>query len=195
MTMFERITRQMLVECQDGETEWQQAWWNKIPDGATEPVRDEDEEDNYRLAWTIINKYVAQVGLDVNCFSETDRAVYDFEKDKINCPCRLQFDTDADFFCTLFHELIHSTGASNRLVRPGFSMEDHAKEYNQEELIAELGSMYLCGICCYNDGKVFQQSSSYIRHYKTATKSSDDDLRVIAKKAMQAVRYILGNFD
>lgn len=194
--MFERITQQMLVECEDSQTEWQQAWWNEIPSGATEPVRDEDAQDCYDLAWHIIHNYLERnKGLGFQAAKACSTATYNFDTDEVNCPCRLQFDCDADFFCTIFHELIHSTGHISRLARPGFSPTESDGEYNQEELIAELGSMFLCGICCYNSGKVFEQSSAYIKNYKMLTGSSNEDLMQVAREALRAVRFLVGNFE
>lgn len=195
MNLFERINKQLLVQCQYGKVDWEQAWYNVIPEGATIPYRTEEEQECYDMAMNIVCSYALRKKVDPLCLSfdkQCGEAVYNWDKDRIDIPCRLQFDCDADFFCTLFHELVHSTGAPKRLNRPGFNVNRTAGDYCEEELIAELGSMYLCGICCYNSGKVFDQSASYIRSYKHETNASDDDLMEIAKKALKAVDYILG---
>ena len=54
-----------------------------------------------------------------------------------------QFETDDAHQSTLYHECIHATGHSKRLNREltgNFGSEDYAKE----ELVAELGSVFLC---------------------------------------------------
>ena len=46
------------------------------------------------------------------------------------------------YYSTLFHELTHSTGHGNRLDRKN-KFEDDKKSYAYEELIAEIGSIFL----------------------------------------------------
>lgn len=192
MNLFERITNQLLIECEDGKHQWQQTWYNVIPKDATPPHRTEEEQECYDFAMSIIFNYADRELLGVLSSETSDRACYNWEKDVVIAPCRAQFDSDADFFGTMFHELVHSTGCKKRLNRPGFNPDCEHGEYCREELIAELGSMYLLGICCYNDGKCFEQSASYVRHYKHETGASDDALRMIARMAEKAVDYILG---
>lgn len=192
MDLFERITNQMLVECEDGNVEWHQSWYNVIPDDAEEPCRPIEVQECYDLAMRICHEYVSRAGVALYCTGEHKFATYNFDADEVTCPCRLQFDCDADFFSTLFHELVHSTGCSKRLNRPGFNVDRSMGEYNEEELVAELGSLFLLGVCCYNGGKAFEQSVAYIRHYKNATNTTDEDLKLIAKQALQAVDLILG---
>ena len=192
MNLFDRITDQLLVECEDGEVNWHQAWCDAIPEGTKEPKRSEEEQECYSLAWDVICKFLERDGaLRLNCDEVSTKAFYAKDDDQITAPCRLQFECDADFFCTLFHELVHSTGAPNRLKRKGIGAHTQG-DYNEEELIAEMGSMFLCGICCYNDGKVFEQSSAYVRSYKQATNTSNEQLKILARQALRAVDYILG---
>lgn len=191
MNLFERINNQLIVECEDGTTEYTQAWWNTIPEDYEEPKRTEDEQECYDFAMSIIANYADRELLGILSSGISDHACYNWEKDVITTPCRAQFDCDADFFGTLFHELIHSTAHKKRLARPKFEhMVD--RTYCEEELIAELGAMYLMGICCYNSGVNFEQSASYIKHYRASTNTTNEQLLEIAKKAMQAVDYILG---
>ena len=67
-------------------------------------------------------------------------------RDYIQVPCREQYKDIMEFYSTLFHEMIHSTGHRDRLGRldcgtkiAGFGSE----EYSKEELIAEIGSAFL----------------------------------------------------
>ena len=75
------------------------------------------------------------------------RAFYSPSADEVGMPDRERFDTEAGYFATLFHELVHSTGHKSRLHRAtlventGFGSDP----YSREELIAELGSAFLCG--------------------------------------------------
>ena len=62
-------------------------------------------------------------------------------------PDRVRFESDAHFFSTIFHELVHASGSKSRLNRPtlteaaGFGSNPYCKE----ELIAEMGAAFLCG--------------------------------------------------
>lgn len=192
MNVFERINKQLIVECEDGNVEYVQSWWNVIPDDYVEPDRTEEERECYSFALSIIECYASRAKLLVRYHDVSDHACYNWAEDVVTAPCRAQFDSDADFFGTLFHELVHSTAHKSRLARPKFEhMADHA--YCEEELIAELGAMYLMGICCYNSGVNFEQSASYIKAYRANTNTTNEQLMEIAKKAMQAVDYILGD--
>ena len=77
-------------------------------------------------------------------------ASYDREADLITMPPRISFQRKAgraqatvDYYATLLHELVHWTGHESRLARP-FGYDCDSDEYRFEELIAELGSGFLC---------------------------------------------------
>ena len=194
MNLFERIDRMLLVENAQSDADYIQPWSATI-DGS-EIERDEEELECFDFASKIVWGYVNAEGIMFNPNTLSQRAFYNKDEDRVVCPCRKQFSNDADFFCTIFHELVHSTGAENRLKRDAIvnlTADELAEDkYNREELIAELGAMYLCGICCYNDGKVFEQSANYIRCYRQMTGATDEDLKETARQALKAVDYILG---
>jgi antirestriction protein ArdC len=75
------------------------------------------------------------------------RAFYDIEKDLINMPKKKSFASQESYYSTLFHEIVHSTGAKKRLGRKSITdmAEFGSESYSLEELIAELGASYLCG--------------------------------------------------
>jgi len=82
------------------------------------------------------------------------RCYYDLFSDKINMSDKICFiDNDENnatghYYSTLFHELIHWTGAENRLKRFEKNKkrfkDDSNIEYAHEELIAELGAVLMC---------------------------------------------------
>ena len=68
---------------------------------------------------------------------------------RINCPPMKDFKVPEEYYCTLFHEMIHSTGHKSRLARPGITREAVAfgdEVYSKEELVAEMGAAMLCGV-------------------------------------------------
>lgn len=75
-----------------------------------------------------------------------ERACYRPWADDVLMPPIHKFGVIAEYYSTLLHELVHSTGAPHRIGRPGVT-EVHAwgdEIYSEEELIAELGALYLC---------------------------------------------------
>ena len=72
-------------------------------------------------------------------------AFYDCHSDFIGMPERAAHLPGDAYYSTLFHELTHWTGHKSRLARPGITAEETPSEvYAFEELIAEIGSAFLC---------------------------------------------------
>ncbi len=90
-------------------------------------------------------------------------AFYQPASDFVNMPVQSTFTTLQGYYRTFFHELIHSTGHEKRLKRK-FAMSKNSKDYAVEELIAEIGSSYICGYT----GIFFanaEKHASYLNHY------------------------------
>ena len=107
------------------------------------------------------------------------RASYRPSTDEIVIPDMSRFSSTEDLYATTLHELTHWTGHKTRLERKNNNVFG-SKDYAFEELIAELGSVFLMadlGIV----GEV--QHESYIANWLTALK---DDKRYIFKAASQA---------
>lgn len=142
--------------------------------------------DPIEKAEEIINNYT-------NCPTYTfkpGRAVYFPTLDKINCPPIKDFKVPEEYYSTLFHEMIHSTGHKDRLARTFGAFGD--EKYSKEELIAEMGAAMLCGIAGIENNTI-ENSASYIKSWLSALK---DDTRLIfhaSAQAQKAVDYILGN--
>jgi antirestriction protein ArdC len=71
-----------------------------------------------------------------------DKAYYQPATDKLNMPNIIAFKKEASYYCTFFHELTHSTGAKKRLDRD-MTGTFGSKSYAFEELIAELGAVFI----------------------------------------------------
>jgi antirestriction protein ArdC len=70
-------------------------------------------------------------------------AFYCASDDTIRMPDRRAFSDAEGFYATLLHELVHWTGAEQRLNRlPNAKFGDPS--YAREELVAELGAAFLC---------------------------------------------------
>lgn len=78
----------------------------------------------------------------VPIYYDEESSYYSITGDAIHLPPRERFYGTEQFYGTVFHEMAHSTGAESRLnrkIRNGFG----TPEYAREELVAELGSVFL----------------------------------------------------
>lgn len=120
-------------------------------------------------------------------------ACYVPARDEIRVPSREAFDSDENYFATLFHELVHSTGHESRLARE--SIIDRARlashAYSREELIAELGSAFLCGEAGISPATL-ENSAAYLQSWVGVLKG---DARLIVQAtgaAQKAVDWLRG---
>lgn len=122
------------------------------------------------------------------------RAFYRPSEDFVNMPKTELFDEPAEYYCTLFHELAHSTGHESRLNRE--TLVDMVAfgdtNYSKEELVAEMTAAFLCGVSGV-ENKTIDNSAAYIDGWRK--KLSDDKKMVVcaAAAAQKAADYILGN--
>ena len=126
-------------------------------------------------------------------FEQDFRASYVPSKDTVTMPSRTAFQSQADYYSTLFHELTHSTGHAKRLGREGFDKPQMfgSDSYSREELIAEMGSAMLCGVAGIEQSTV-ANSVAYLQSW-TARLKGDSRLVVSAASAAQkAADYIRG---
>lgn len=124
-------------------------------------------------------------------------ACYTPSKDEITIPVLGQFNTAEDYYAALFHELTHSTGHEKRLDREGITdkIMFGSHKYSKEELIAEFGAAFLCGINSI-DQLVIDNQAAYIQGWLTKLKSDPRMLVDAAQEAQKAVDCILGtSFD
>ncbi|MBE3579028.1 MAG: DUF1738 domain-containing protein [Caldanaerobacter subterraneus] len=124
---------------------------------------------------------------------DPNEAYYNAVKDLINIPDKGFFYDIHEYYSTLFHELIHSTGHPKRLNRfkenekSAFSTDS----YSLEELVAEIGAAMLCqhtGII----EKTIENSTAYIQSWLKQLQNNKMMIFKAAAKAQQAVDYITG---
>ncbi|MCM3032880.1 ArdC family protein [Niallia sp. MER 6] len=122
------------------------------------------------------------------------QAVYYPLLDKINCPPMKDFEIAEEFYCTMFHEMVHSTGHKSRLARPGVTAQGVAfgsETYSKEELVAELGASMLCGVAGI-DNHTIENSASYINSWLRELKNDHKLIVQAGAQAQKAADYILG---
>ena len=120
------------------------------------------------------------------------RAFYRPGEDLVNMPVPERFRSSPEYYSTLFHELVHSTGHPGRLNRQ--TIKDLAPfgspNYSREELIAEMGAAFLCGVAGIENATI-ENSAAYIKGWLRAL---EDDSRLVvlaASQAQKAAEYIL----
>jgi len=113
--------------------------------------------------------------------------------DRVEMPAAQTFVSGERYFGTLAHELIHSTGAANRLARPGVTEPIYFKSdsYAIEELVAELGAAFLCAECGIDN--TFEQSAAYVDNWLNALKRDITLIVKAAGKGQKAADWILGH--
>lgn len=120
------------------------------------------------------------------------QAFYSPGQDMVSMPDRERFDTEADYFGTLFHELIHSTGHPSRLNRAGVTEGAGfgSEPYSKEELVAEMGAAFLCGQAGLAE-QTLANSAAYIQNWLTALKNDRKLMVQAAAQAQKAVDFVL----
>ncbi|MEN3313732.1 MAG: hypothetical protein V7645_3061 [Actinomycetota bacterium] len=121
------------------------------------------------------------------------RAYYSPSADLVNVPDRRLFKSLEHYYGTLWHELMHSTGAQHRLARPGVTSGAvfGSHEYSFEELVAEIGSAFLAGEAGIGPALI-EDSAAYVAGWLERLK---DDRRLVvgaAAAAQRGVDVILG---
>lgn len=111
--------------------------------------------------------------------------------DFIQMPKRNTFKSDAAYYSTLFHELVHSTGHHSRLRRKDLiEMAEFGSEpYSHEELVAEIGTCFLQSMT--GTESEFENSAGYIQGWLSALKNDKRFILSASAMAQKAVDFIL----
>jgi antirestriction protein ArdC len=120
-------------------------------------------------------------------------AVYSPINDRVTMPREECFESAEEYYCTLFHELGHSSGHRDRLAREGVtnlcSFGSH--EYGKEELVAEMTAAYLCGEAGIVQ-TTMENSAAYIGGWLAKLRNDKRLVVQAAAQAQKAADWILG---
>ena len=122
----------------------------------------------------------------------TDKAFYTPTFDYIEIPCKEQYKNVEEFYSTLFHEMIHSTGYYKRLNRleSGASAGFGSETYSKEELTAEIGSAMILNRLGIETDRTFSNSTAYIQNWLQVLKNDNKFIVSASSKSEKAVKYI-----
>jgi len=159
-------------------------------EGITSPEQtEESQSDPITEAESIVNGFQGRPEIKHGFI----KACYNPIEDLVKMPNKAAFVNQEEYFSTLYHELTHATGTASRLNRETLttSASFGSKNYAREELIAEMGAAYLCGITGIAHATI-ENSAAYIQGWRDSI-SKDSKLVVLAAaQAQKAVNYIMG---
>lgn len=122
-----------------------------------------------------------------------NRAFYRPSEDRVQMPHEHTFNTSADFYHVLFHELSHSTGAKHRLARKEVIERNEfgSEDYSSEEICVDLSASMLSAVAGISN-ETIEMSASYIKGWLSVLKQDKKAIVVAAARAQAAADHILG---
>jgi len=119
------------------------------------------------------------------------RACYTPATDTLHLPHPTCFQSPEAYYATVWHELVHSTGHRSRLNRR--TLTDRClfgdPTYAKEELVAEMGAAYLCGVCGIANATL-ATSAAYLQSWMQVLRHDPTMLVHAAAQAQKAADYI-----
>jgi antirestriction protein ArdC len=119
------------------------------------------------------------------------RAFYTPATDTLHLPSPACFQSPEAYYATVFHELVHAVGHRSRLNRP--TLTDLClfgdPTYAKEELVAEMGGAYLCGVCGIANATL-DNSAAYLQSWMAVLRHDATMLVQAAAQAQRAADYI-----
>jgi antirestriction protein ArdC len=124
---------------------------------------------------------------------EGHRACYLPTVDSVYMPAPGRFEGAEAYYATLFHELCHASGHATRLGRPSLQgpCPFGSARYSEEELTAELGAAFLCGITGI-DPMTVDSSAAYLEFWLRRVQHEPRVFFGAATQGQKAADYILG---
>jgi len=120
--------------------------------------------------------------------STSSQPSYNCTQDFINMPDKNNFISIGEYYSTLGHEYIHSTGHETRNKR---EMSNKKEDYAFEELIAELGSIFLMAHLGIKEEAIQDNSAAYLKSWLKALKSDPKYLWKAGAEAQKAFNYLI----
>lgn len=113
--------------------------------------------------------------------------------DRVNVPPIGSFIGTSEYYSTLFHECVHSTGHESRLKRPGVGDKSAfgSDKYAAEELVAEMGASILLATAGLAQPAVTDNSIAYLANWAEKIRADRGILLKAASASSKAVDLIL----
>jgi antirestriction protein ArdC len=151
-----------------------------------------DDPPNLDQRNALVDEFIAATRAEIyerNAERDAGRAgSYSAKCDAIRMPAFKFFRGQADYYNTLFHELIHWTGHPSRLDRQlGARFGEKSKA--KEELIAELGAAFLCAEFSIDDS-ISSPHAAYIQDFFELLDNDPRELFSAVLKAQAAIDFL-----
>lgn len=161
-----------------------------LPEKKDRPVI--DHIDPHAEAEAIATGYLKRSGVTLHREDISNKAFYQPSTDSVTLPKMEQFSKQAEYYSTLFHELVHSTGHHSRLNRINTKAAFGSDDYSKEELVAEIGAAALVNRCGLETSSSFRNSTAYVQSWLDALRNDKRMLVSATSRAEKAVNLILG---
>lgn len=133
-----------------------------------------------------VDQLVEKLGVTISHFGGV--AYYNPQDDLIILPEQKHFKSEANYYAVLLHEILHQSGSENRLARDCLkNYSKSEKDRAQEELIAEIGSVFLASH--FGLQAELENHASYVQGWKQHL--SEKEIMQSVSKATQAFEWIL----
>lgn len=144
-----------------------------------------------------LEQYIYNMETPINIkHTASDRAFYTPTFDFISMPLKTQFKGTAQYYSTLIHEVVHSTGHSSRLNRLAINdgkFDGKKHSYSFEELVAEIGASFLNAMFGIATEESEKNSAAYLQGWLKTFKQDKQMLFKASVEAQKAVNYILND--
>lgn len=167
-----------------------------------EPKWTKDDElvmtiEPVEAAQNVFDEYLRTSGVKFESL-KSNNASYSPVFDRIKMPLMEQFTKVEEYYSTLFHETVHSTGHASRLNRfdgkAGASVFG-SESYSKEELVAEIGACVSLNILGIESKSSFRNSAAYVQNWLAALKDDKKLIASAASRTEKAVNLIFGKND
>lgn len=159
-------------------------------EGLELPAREDDTETAPFVPLDKAEETIAATGAKISHGGAM--AFYSPTTDRIRLPAKVDFTSPEAYYNTAFHELCHWTGHASRLARKG--IQDVAAfgspTYSKEELIAEMGSAFLCAE--HGIDSTLENSAAYLHNWIKALRGDSRLAIAAAGAASKAANYAMG---
>ena len=156
-----------------------------------EPLKGDEIRDFNPIesAEVIANEYLNKEGIEIRSASYP---AYHPVSDYIQMPNPGHFQSDESYYCTLFHEMGHSTASRLDRKDSKASIRFGDPSYAKEELVAEMTSAFLSRETKINNKLEDNQRVAYLQSWLKALHNDPKLILSASSQAQKACDYILG---
>jgi antirestriction protein ArdC len=143
-------------------------------------------------AEALMNAYLTRTGVRLKMGGSV--ASFAPGTDTIAMPPLAQFAGVSEYYGTLLHEAVHSTGTKDRCNREGITKFNGfgSGRYAFEELVAEMGGAMLVAQCGLDQPEVTENTIAYLAGWAERIKADRQALISAASACAKAVDYVNG---